>query len=85
MGNKRRLHCKHSEKILVEFMDYDKLGSDFVYFNINLDWSSYYWLQIKENKRNEFPLLTKKGKPAGTLKLVELQIIKPVKQPVVMI
>lgn len=33
--------------------------------------------EIKHNKRSEFPLLTHKGKSAGTLKLLELAIIEP--------
>lgn len=52
-------------------MDYDKLGSQQI-GHVTIDYN-----EIKNNKRAEFPLLTPKGKNAGTLKLVELAIIEP--------
>jgi hypothetical protein len=39
--------------------------------------------ELKYNKRTEFPLLTPKGKNAGTFKLLELAIIAPPPPPVV--
>ncbi|CAK76117.1 unnamed protein product (macronuclear) [Paramecium tetraurelia] len=62
---------KHSKQLYVEVMDYDKLGSQQI-GHVTIDYN-----EIKNNKRAEFPLLTPKGKNAGTLKLVELAIIEP--------
>ncbi|CAD8210187.1 unnamed protein product [Paramecium pentaurelia] len=62
---------KYSKNLYVEVMDYDKMGSEEIgHVTINYD-------EIKINKRTEFPLLTPKGKNAGTLKLLELIIVEP--------
>ncbi|CAD8121959.1 unnamed protein product [Paramecium sonneborni] len=68
--------CKFSRNLFVEVKDYDRLGSELIgHVTINYD-------EIKINKRTEFPLLTTKGKNAGTLKLLELVIIEPQEEQV---
>lgn len=49
---------------------YDQIYIQIGHVTINYD-------EIKINKRTEFPLLTPKGKNAGTLKLLELIIVEP--------